>query len=78
MAYDCDGAGEVCLDGETGFLVPPGDRPQLTDRLLRLERDPALRERYGARGRQLVRDNFAVETMVDALHALYLKLAGRT
>ena len=25
VAYDCDGAREVCLDGETGFLVRPGD-----------------------------------------------------
>ncbi len=24
VAYDCDGAREVCMDGETGFLVKPG------------------------------------------------------
>ena len=23
VAYDCDGAGEVCLEDETGFLVRP-------------------------------------------------------
>ena len=28
VAYDCDGAQEVCLDNETGFLVPPGDLDQ--------------------------------------------------
>ena len=74
VAYDCDGAGEVCLDGETGFLVPPGDLTQLTDRLLRLARDPALRTQLGTRGQQLVRQNFSVEKMVNDLHALYLRL----
>lgn len=74
VACDCDGAGEVCLDGETGFLVQPGDLTQLTERLLQLARDPALRERFGRRGQELVRQNFAVVKMVDQLHALYLRL----
>ena len=25
VAYDCDGAREICLDGQTGFLIQPGD-----------------------------------------------------
>ena len=50
VAYDCDGAREVCLENETGFLLPPGDLPGLRERLLRLAQDPALRERLGRRG----------------------------
>jgi len=42
VAYDCDGAGEVCLDNETGFLLRPGDLAGLGDRLLRLAQDAAL------------------------------------
>jgi glycosyltransferase involved in cell wall biosynthesis len=76
IAYDCDGANEVCLDNETGFLVQPGDFPALTDRLVRLAADPALRERLAARGQQFVRERFEVEDMVDHLYALYLKLAA--
>ncbi|MBI5388735.1 MAG: glycosyltransferase family 4 protein [Verrucomicrobia bacterium] len=76
VAYDCDGAGEVCLDGQTGFLVPPGDHVRLIDGLLRLADDAALRAQFGQRGRDLVRQHFAVEKMVDDLHALYLKLAA--
>ncbi len=75
VAYDCDGAGEVCLHNETGFLVPPGDLRQLTDRLLQLATDPALGTRLGARGRRLVQEWFPVERMVDALYSLYLRLA---
>ena len=76
VAYDCDGASEVCRDNETGFLVRPGNLDALTRRLLQLAGDDALRERLGRRGREFVRDRFGVEQMVDSLYALYLKLAA--
>ncbi|MCX6904420.1 MAG: glycosyltransferase family 4 protein [Verrucomicrobia bacterium] len=76
VACDCDGAGEVCLDGQTGFLVRPGDRSQLVQQVLRLARDPALREGMGRRGQVFVRQHFAVEKMLDELAALYVRLAA--
>ena len=77
VAYDCDGAREVCRDGETGFLVRAGDLTQFTTRLLQLAADAALRERLGKSGQEFVRENFAVEKMVAELHALYLRLARK-
>jgi glycosyltransferase involved in cell wall biosynthesis len=74
VAYDCDGAGEVCLDGQTGFLVRPGDLTGLSDRLLQLANGPALCKKLGQAGTDFVRENFAVEKMVDAIYNLYLKL----
>ena len=65
VAFDCDGAREVCRDGETGFLVRPGHLHGLTERLLLLARDPKLRAELAARGREFVRANFAVEQMID-------------
>ena len=76
VAYDCDGAREVCLEGQTGFLIQPGDLAGLKNRLLQLADDAALREKLGRSGRQFVRENFAVENMVDAIYNLYLKLAA--
>ena len=76
VSYDFDGADEVCLDGETGFLVHTGDTATVTQRLLQLANDAPLRERLGRRGLQFVRENFAVEQMVDNLYNLYLKLAA--
>ena len=76
IAYDCDGAREVCLDGETGFLLQPGDLAGLTDRVLRMAADPNLRDRMGNRGRALVKDEFSVEHMLDDLERLYRKLAA--
>ena len=74
VAFDCDGAREVCLDSETGFLVPMGDRATLIERSIRLARDPFLRRRLAERGQRLVQELFPVEKMVDQIHALYLAL----
>ena len=75
VAYDFDGADEICLENETGFLVHTGDIGTVTRRLFRLARDLPLRERLGRQGQQFVHENFAVEAMVDKLYTLYLKLA---
>ena len=77
VAYDADGANEVCLENETGFLVAPGDLPGLSERLLRLAQDPALRQRLGCRGQRFVQERFGVQHMVDDLYQLYLRLGGR-
>jgi len=75
VAYDCDGAREVCRQNETGFLVRPGDLAEVTGRLLQLAEDAALRERLGRRGREMVCEQFSVERMVDELQGLYFRLA---
>src|SRR5262249_33594307 len=77
IAYDFDGADEVCLEGETGFLVRTGDVAAVTRRLLQLAQDNALRERLGTRGQQMVRDSFDVDRMVAELLRLYLRLAEK-
>jgi len=76
VAYDFDGADEVCLENETGFLVRTGDTATVAQRLQQLAGDAPLRERLGRRGQQFVRENFAVEQMVDNLYHLYRKLAA--
>jgi glycosyltransferase involved in cell wall biosynthesis len=77
VAYDLDGAREVCLENETGLLVPPGDLAGLRARLLRLAQDAPLRQRLGRRGQQLVQAHFGVQRMVDNLYQLYLRLGGK-
>ncbi|HTI68921.1 MAG TPA: glycosyltransferase family 4 protein [Candidatus Limnocylindria bacterium] len=74
MSWDCDGAGEVCLNDRTGYLLKMGDMTGLADRLCRLEQDPALRIRLGQAGRATVRDSFSIEAMVQGLAELYLRL----
>jgi glycosyltransferase involved in cell wall biosynthesis len=74
VAYACDGAGEVCLDGQTGFLVPVRDRQALLRSLARLLADSGLRARLGSTGREFVRGRFPAERMVEDTCQLYFKL----
>jgi glycosyltransferase involved in cell wall biosynthesis len=76
VAYDADGAREVCLENETGFLVQPGDLSGLHERILRLAGDSALRQRLGLSGQHFVQQRFAVQRMVDDLYQLYLRLGA--
>lgn len=80
VAGAVDGFREVLRDGETGFLVPPGDADALAGRLVRLARDVALRGRMGEAGRADVRQRFewqaCVTRMEQALEATIHLCAG--
>ncbi|HEV2695417.1 MAG TPA: glycosyltransferase family 4 protein [Verrucomicrobiae bacterium] len=76
VAYDFDGADEICLDNKTGFLIRTGDTDAAAGRLLQLANDYALRERFGLAGRNFVKENFSIEKMVDDQYTVYLKLAA--
>jgi glycosyltransferase involved in cell wall biosynthesis len=76
IAYDCDGAREICFDGRNGFLIQPGDLKELTVKTLQLAGDAKLRIQFGSRGQDFVRENFSVGQMVDSIYDLYLKLAA--
>ena len=76
VAYDCDGAREVCLENKTGFLIPSGNLENLIEKIIHLANDPALQKKLGWCGSHFVRENFAVEQMVDDIYNLYLKLAS--
>lgn len=73
VAYDCDGAGEVCRDRQTGFLLPAG--ADLAQAVLALAANPGLRLELGQNGRNLARQHFAAEDMVDRIRQLYLRLS---
>ena len=74
VAFDCDGAREVCINDQTGFLVPMRDREKLTQALITLVRDPGLRKQLGAQGRDYVTPRFSEQTMVQQTYELYQKL----
>jgi len=58
VATRVGGTPERVREGETGFLVEPGDARALADALLKLMRDPALARRMGAAGRRFVLEEF--------------------
>lgn len=58
VASRVGGLPEIVVDGETGFLVEPGDVEALRDRLAVLLADRALARRLGEAGRDLVCQRF--------------------
>lgn len=71
IATPVDGTPEVILDGQTGFLVPPGDAQALAAAISRLLREPTLRHRFAEAGRTLVADKFKVERQIEKTQELY-------
>jgi glycosyltransferase involved in cell wall biosynthesis len=74
VAFDCDGAGEVCISNETGFLLKLRDHSGLLEALSMLARSVDMRVRLGNAGRAFVRERFSVERMVEDTFDIYLKL----
>ncbi len=78
VATRVGGVPDVVDDGETGFLVPPGDTEALAERLETLARDPGRRAEMGETGRRRVLRRYAVERLVDDVDALYRELLATT
>jgi glycosyltransferase involved in cell wall biosynthesis len=74
VSYDVDGAREVVIPNQTGFLLPPKSVDRLAQALLELASDPALRDRLGSEGRRRFTDLFRHQQMTFQLRALYQKL----
>jgi glycosyltransferase involved in cell wall biosynthesis len=77
IAYDFDGADEICLENETGFLIRTGDIETAAQKLLQFASDAGLRRNLGERGQQFVRESFSVEKMVADQYTVYQKLAAQ-
>ncbi|MCZ6837617.1 MAG: glycosyltransferase family 4 protein [Planctomycetota bacterium] len=71
IAYDVDGTREVCLDGETGKLVKPGDLTMLREATEWMMEHPGKRQEMGRRGQELCKDRFAASRMVEHLESIY-------
>jgi len=71
VATDVGGTSEALLDGVTGYLVANEDYQAAANHLLSLLADGELRQSMGARGRQLVEEQFSKQTMVKRHMEVY-------
>ncbi len=74
VSYDVDGAREVVITGETGFLVPTQSTDELADALIQLIDDADLRQRLGQTGRQRFTEQFRHQTMTRQIREVYRTL----
>jgi glycosyltransferase involved in cell wall biosynthesis len=58
-------------DGEDGFLFPAGDPQALAEKLIPLLKDEALRKRFGARGREIIRERDDYFSEMEKMNRLY-------
>ena len=78
VATATGGIPEIVMDGETGYLVPPGPDfvATLAERINALVTDPALARRFGEAGRRRVLDRFTWPAIAAATADLYRHLIG--
>lgn len=76
VSMDNGGPAETVVEGETGFLVPPEDPDALAERVVRLLRDPALRARMGAAGRERVLAHYTATGYAAQIAAVFERAIG--
>jgi glycosyltransferase involved in cell wall biosynthesis len=74
VATDVGGAREAVVEGQTGFIVPPGDDAAMASRVITLLRDPELATAMGRRGREVVEQQFSCEVQLKRTEELYRRL----
>jgi glycosyltransferase involved in cell wall biosynthesis len=67
------GVPEMITHGRDGLLVAPHEPAQLADAVERLLRDPGLRQRLGAAGRETAGQKFAIERTTSELKHLLVR-----
>jgi phosphatidylinositol alpha-1,6-mannosyltransferase len=70
VAGDSGGAPDAVLDGDTGWVVEGGSPSAAAERIAVLLEDPALRRRFGERGRQWVEEAWRWDLLAGRLKGL--------
>jgi glycosyltransferase involved in cell wall biosynthesis len=74
VGVDVPGTREAIRDGQTGYLVPPGDTSTLVARITTLMAEPELRLRFGVAARALAVREFDIEAISAQQVAVYREL----
>lgn len=62
---------EQVVDGETGYIIPPGDYQAIADALLNLLNNESLSKSMGQAGRKRVMEKFSIQRMICEYEALF-------
>ncbi|MDB5319084.1 MAG: hypothetical protein JWN40_715 [Phycisphaerales bacterium] len=70
------GIAETITDGETGFLVPPGDAEELSRAVGQLADDPGLRQQMGQAGRRIAKERFTWGVLAGEVADIYRQVGS--
>jgi len=74
IASDHGGARETVIDGQTGYLVPPGDASALASKMVQfVQMNDRDRQEMGIKARTHIMENFSTEKMCAHTLAIYEK-----
>lgn len=74
VATDVGGAREAVADGETGFIVPPGDASAMAQKISLLLERPELARSMGELGRKRIEERFSCQAQLERQERLYERL----
>ena len=74
VSYDIDGAREVVIPDQTGFLLPPESIQELSAALCQLAENSALRNKLGEAGREQFTDRFRHQSMTRQIRDVYFDI----
>lgn len=74
VATRCGGSIEQVVDGETGYLVTPGDPQSMADAIESLLKDPQKRLKFGERGRRRFLEKFEFNQFFAKIMDVYTSI----
>jgi len=77
VATDVSGSRDVIASGRNGFLVRPGDKAELAEKILVLLKDDSLRRKLARAARDYALENLDENVVTDSHLELYASLLGR-
>jgi glycosyltransferase involved in cell wall biosynthesis len=77
VASRIGGIPETVSDGQTGILIEPGNVDQLTNAIISLISDSALRSRMGLAGRRQAQQFFAADVVAEQMLDVYQRAAAQ-
>lgn len=73
VVTDVSGNSEAVVDGETGFIIQPGDALALVNAIIKLVQDKTLRKMMGERPKMRALEIFTAESMATQYKLCYLE-----
>jgi L-malate glycosyltransferase len=77
VATDVGGAREAIVEGETGYIVPPGDEALMAERITCLLKDSQRAREMGESGLRRIKQEFSCEAQLERTENLYDQLLAR-